>query len=478
MVKVDDILASRGPNLQPAASDARDLAFLRPALQRAGYDDKGVLQLLDAYPLYMYGRQGYLWRARNAKTPCGDLARLFMLRDMLERPTLEAILGADGVNTLLARGMLSERAGHIVANVDLYPCLGAWVFTDHTALAVDDRRKVYEIGADSYTLALMTPRRAVGSTLDLCTGSGIHAILAAAHTSGPALGVDVNDRAINFSQINAALNGVGDRCSYRLSDLYEGLEPAASFDLIVANPPWVATPDETMELYRWGGEDGEVLTRRVVQGLPTRLRPHGTLAMYVIYPQMRDSKYLDRLQSWLPDNGAGWGIGLVDLYPIPLEPFIHTNTQGTRAGEAEAAEFARYMETYQRNGIERMWTAMAYVRRLREGAPGWTAYKQIPLPSRSLGHDIDAWLDAHETWSDPHWRPSPEFTARLHPNVKHLYVDVQRDTGVVEFNDADWMGWVELDVSEAALARQIAQGKAGDGDALRSLGRKQVLAPN
>src|SRR5207248_1145451 len=102
------------------------------------------------------------------------------------------------------------------------------------------REPVMYLGGDSYALAYLAPAPPEGGrALDLCSGSGVHAILAALRGAARAIGVDVSPRAIAFARWNAALNGVAERCEFRRGDLYAPLraeEEDARFDLILANP--------------------------------------------------------------------------------------------------------------------------------------------------------------------------------------------------------------------------------------------------
>jgi len=71
--------------------------------------------------------------------------------------------------------------------------------------------------------------------LDMGTGSGVNAILAA--TKGAhALAVDINPVALEAARANAYRNGVGDRVEVRHSDVFSQVEGA--FDLIVFDPPF------------------------------------------------------------------------------------------------------------------------------------------------------------------------------------------------------------------------------------------------
>ncbi len=458
-MKVDDIVSFRGPNLLPSASDEAELAFLRPILKKAGYTEAGIGEQLGSFPPIFHEIPGYLWTTSKDTSYRAALIRLFILADTLDRATVDKMFGAEHVEALLARDVLKHKDNLIASNVDVHPCENHWVFTDHRVTLMHFPKKVYELGADSYTTIRMTPRRKVRSTLDLCTGSGVHAILATAHTEQTVIGVDISERAQGFAQVNAALNGVSKRTKFLQGDLYNALEPGQRFQLIVANPPWIASPDQSLQLYRWGGEDGETITRRIVEGLPGRLEIGGTLAMFVVYPERKDSKYLERITSWLGQR-EGWGIGLVDLEPLSLGTFIHVNMEAKFNWALQVQEFGRWLELFERQGIERMWTGMVYVRRLeRRDVPNWTAHKRIGLPALSLGAQVSAWLDAQTRFSDPDWDPDDTWVPRPADGIRHIYADTRNGRGRVEFGRAEWMGSIELDADETAVLAYLAGGK-------------------
>jgi release factor glutamine methyltransferase len=84
--------------------------------------------------------------------------------------------------------------------------------------------------------------RAADRVLDMGTGSGVNAILAASRAR-EIVAVDVNPDALRAAERNAALNGVADRVRVFESDVFENVE--GTFDLIVFDPPfrWFAPRD-------------------------------------------------------------------------------------------------------------------------------------------------------------------------------------------------------------------------------------------
>ena len=117
--------------------------------------------------------------------------------------------------------------------------------------------------------------------LDLCTGSGIVAISAARGLGARVTAVDVSQRALATTRLNARLGGVELRVLR--SDLYAGVA-GERFDLITANPPYLpascdALPTRGASRAWEGGRDGRVLVDRIVDGLPGHLAPGGVVML-------------------------------------------------------------------------------------------------------------------------------------------------------------------------------------------------------
>jgi len=124
-----------------------------------------------------------------------------------------------------------------------------------------------------------TPKR----ILDLCTGSGCLAILAA--RAFPGAKVDASDISREALAV-AARNVRTHRCRIRLirSDLFENV--AGRYDLILSNPPYVSTPSmrKLPAEYRHepglalgGGRDGLQFVSRILAGAARHLTPEGVL---------------------------------------------------------------------------------------------------------------------------------------------------------------------------------------------------------
>ena len=131
---------------------------------------------------------------------------------------------------------------------------------------------------------------AVGSALDMCTGSGCLAILLAqVFPQAQIDAIDLSAAALEVAQRNVADYGLEDRVSLLQSDLFAAV-PDKRYDVIICNPPYVTTQAmaELPEEYRHepalalaAGDDGLDLVRRILRAAHRHLNPGGVIAVEV-----------------------------------------------------------------------------------------------------------------------------------------------------------------------------------------------------
>ena len=125
--------------------------------------------------------------------------------------------------------------------------------------------------------------------LDLCTGNGSLAVLAAmAWPEVQVTGADLSPDALAVARINVERHGLQERITLLESD---GLANCPGpWDLVLCNPPYVnaqsmaALPAEYRaepELALAGGTDGMDFVRALLRDLPSRLSPHGVLVLEI-----------------------------------------------------------------------------------------------------------------------------------------------------------------------------------------------------
>jgi len=144
----------------------------------------------------------------------------------------------------------------------------------------------------------------VTNVLDLCTGSGCLAILAAhAFPDTVVDAVDISSDALEVAQRNVVDYGLEDRINIIKSDLFSNLT-GKQYDVIISNPPYVDAPSMTAlpaeyrhepQLALGSGADGLDATREILKHAADYLNPNGLLvveighnrpALEAVYPNL------------------------------------------------------------------------------------------------------------------------------------------------------------------------------------------------
>ena len=157
-------------------------------------------------------------------------------------------------------------------------------------------------------------RRRVRSVLDLCTGSGCLAVLAAhAFPEASIDAADISAEALQVARRNVKDYKLGQRVRLVRTDLFDQLA-ARRYDLILSNPPYVnaaamrALPREYQREPRLalaGGRDGLALVRRMLAQAAVHLNPEGLLIVEIGHNRAALEKAYPRLPfTWL-DTSAG-----------------------------------------------------------------------------------------------------------------------------------------------------------------------------
>jgi ribosomal protein L3 glutamine methyltransferase len=157
---------------------------------------------------------------------------------------------------------------------------------------------IEEMGSGTFSASLKGSRRArsenvpdpISSILDLCTGSGCLAILAAlAWPKATVDAADISQEALDVAARNVADYRLGDRVHLVRSDMFSALA-GRTYDLIVSNPPYVnaaamrTLPQEYRrepQLALASGADGLDHARVILREARAHLEPRGRLVVEI-----------------------------------------------------------------------------------------------------------------------------------------------------------------------------------------------------
>ena len=234
-------------------------------------------------------------------------------------------------------------------NCELHVRPGVLIPRPDTETLVEQAMKLFK-----NVLGFETPK-----VLDLCTGSGAVAVAIARHSKAQVTATDISEDALAVARQNAETTGVADRVTVLGGDLYAALKDdidPSPFDLIVANPPYIATGqiaglprnvrDYEPHLALDGGPDGLTPHRRILKGAAGHwLRDGGRVMLEIAYDQN------DTATAMMADYPAFSGVQIIRDYAG--QPRVLVATKGQDQGTA-----------VDRAQIDRAHTLAASARRL------------------------------------------------------------------------------------------------------------------
>ena len=162
--------------------------------------------------------------------------------------------------------------------------------------------------------------------LDLCTGNGSLAVIAAmAYPEVDLVASDIDAGALELARINVERHGLGGRIEVVEADLFAGVR--GRFDLVVCNPPYVtdasmaSLPDEYRaepRLALAGGSDGMDLVRRIVAGAASHLSEIAVIVIEVGHERPAFEAAFARLEcAWLETSGGSDRVVLIERRALP-----------------------------------------------------------------------------------------------------------------------------------------------------------------
>jgi len=352
-----------------------DFGEFRELLRRADYSEGALRALLALSSVAGHADLPVLERRLATPTPWNRLVRLFYLGNPLAAAEAQALLGAPLCEHLQGTGLLRTEAGQVRATAKLIPyrhlyVLGDFLPADSAALPPDH---VLSVGAASSNLAGLTVRRPGVRVLDVGTGAGIQGLLAASHAAS-VVGTDTNRRALNFAAFNARLNGI-ENFTVREGSFFE---PVAGerFDLVVANPPFVISP-ESRFLFRDGGLGGDSVSEHVVAHAGEHLTEGGFAVVLINWHHRTEADWAERPTRWAAGHGCdGWLLRFKTADPLTYAADWLRPTE-----RADPAAYGRRLDewlAYYRQEQMPCLSAGAVILRRRAAGPNWWRCDSLP----------------------------------------------------------------------------------------------------
>jgi methylase of polypeptide subunit release factors len=367
------------------------VAPLREALARNDFTVDAVAALLGPVAHAALGRGDPLpaLRATTGGSPLETLVRLFLLGTT--EPANACAAAVSPLPLDRAEFLVEPDGDGLRAVLDVRPYAADddahwWVVSD---LGTDVRPPplrpdhVLGVGGASVTLAQATVRRPVETALDVGTGCGVQALHLSRHARY-VTAADRNPRALSLARLTAALNGLD-------WDLIEGdlLAPVRdrTFDLVVANPPFVVGPARDGWAYRDSGLAGDAVSERLVREVPGVLNDGGYATLLANWLHVRGQDWRDRVASWLG------GCDALVLQREVQDPAEYVALWQRDAGDTSRDRAHEWLDWFDANDVEAVGFGIVTLRR-NEGATPTVAIEDAPQPvAQPIGPHLASWFD-------------------------------------------------------------------------------------
>lgn len=361
--------------LLPRLGTVAEFRAARELFARCGYDYGALCRRVGVDHLYLLTTAREAEYLERSTTDALDvLVRFFVIGRGMERSEACRLLGEGGVECLETLGLLAQHPEHnedLFAPVMIHPTPGG-----HSMIC--DRNASPEgvpargLAADALYPALFAntldfvarfPEAPCGTILEIGTGTGTGAIQWAQHAR-EVWATDITPRSVHFAEFNRRLAGA-ENVRVVEGDLYKPVE-GMMFDRIASHPPFVPAKKSAV-IFRDGGEDGEQIARRIVEGLPTHLAPGGLFWASFMISDREGEAAEHRIRRWLGPADTEFDIGLaIDMRRTASETIAHTILNGRGSPE----EVCYFGELWKATRTEYLVHASVVIRRQEAGADG------------------------------------------------------------------------------------------------------------
>ena len=380
---------SKNKQIYPVGfSDPRDYKRLHRRLQALNYHKKGIADLLKRSELAVPDSADLpllLHRTRGG-SPLETLVRLFFIGVPVAGDMAERALGPVPLERCAAAGLITLDNDEVIGNLHLQPYRDLIFAHDSLQILKDGGREDWVMGIGNSTMMLvnLAIRQKVGNMLDLCSGCGCHALLAAEH-SDRIVAVDRNPRATGYCSFNTQLNLI-ENVDSLTGNLFEPVV-GQRFGLIVSNPPFVISPSSKF-IYRDGGLRGDEFCRRLLREAPEYLEEGGYLFMLFNFAHYKGQNWKERLPQWF--EGIGCDVWVLYTKTRDISDYAATWIKTTEGIDVDrfTNAYKQWIDYYEQETIEAISDCTLIMRRNSSG-PNWFSITDSPENiTGAAGEDI------------------------------------------------------------------------------------------
>jgi SAM-dependent methyltransferase len=326
--------------------------------------------------------------------------RLFFLGLPMDTEAVGHALAPMSLESWVEGGLLSpsDSNGKVDPRVQIWPVCGLIMAVDLPWRRSTTPPADFVVPPGPLTLELANAmvRKPCGSVLDLGTGSGLLALLAAKFARNVAA-TDINSRASEFTRFNAKLNQI-DNVRFMVGNLFEPVA-GQKFQLIVCNPPFVISPTQRY-LFRDSGERGDQFCRRLVHSSIDYLDVGGFFQFTANIAHRVGHSWKSDLEAWfegLPCDILALAQRTEDISDYAMTWILSTEPKDNAS---LLQLYGTWMDYFEREQIE----AISYLLIILRRSAGMSTWLQIDDPPCRIvgpcGSELLGFFDGRDRFGD------------------------------------------------------------------------------
>jgi hypothetical protein len=276
------------------------LGILKERLKHYGYTEQTLCARLDIQSIYEIPFNFIpffqISQLKNKNEPVDILFLVFFFEEKVSQQDLLNLFSNEEIKLLVENSILTDLGDALYKSaVAIHPYQDHCFFTDLNytpGVTHEMDAACYAISVESRYLAGHSERMETEKVLDLGTGCGIQAILAA-KKSNNVVGVDLTSRAVNFATINAAFNNV-ENVKFKTGSVFDPVN-GQKFDSIVSNPPICLPSTEEDQFY------GDKVIKTILVELKDYLSQNGICQMICHMAAPEEVVIEELITEWIGD---------------------------------------------------------------------------------------------------------------------------------------------------------------------------------
>jgi hypothetical protein len=348
-------------------NESIDLSGLQTVLLDAGFTEENVSGLIKRCATNRGYDLSSMLRLTEGPQRLNRLLRLFVLGHPVPETAIRDALTPFPLEKLAATGLVRiGQSGEVTSQVCILPYGETMTLRDFGADWTGRTTQtdyVMGVSASSISLALITVRRQGEEVLDLGTGGGFQAMLAARHARR-VIGTDINPRALALARLAMRINGIAN-VELRQGSMFDPV-PGQTFDLIVSQPPFVISPENT-KIFRDSGMPGDTFCEQILRQAPNYLREDGWGSVIFSWGHRNDDHWSDRPRTWVEGCGCdGWILRLRadDVFSYAVQWIGGTEDEGEGP---HIKPLDKWLAYYEEMGFETISTGVAVLHKRMAG---------------------------------------------------------------------------------------------------------------